>query len=85
MLSEPRVQLYEGEFRRVRVRKQDVILITTPKVLEEKDKGDTIRCVQSIFPGNRVLLLDDGMAVQVMAPMTVTEEQEADEEDGEDE
>ena len=82
MLSaRPEVQLVQGNFARVRVRTQDVIVITSPVAVPAEIQKHAIDAVQSIFRGNPILFLDEGMQIGALAPMTEQEEFEADEEE----
>lgn len=83
MLSErPEVQLLQGNFARVRVRTQDVIVVTSPKIVSSDEQERTIAVIKSIFPGNRILFMDEGMQIGVLTPMTEQEEAELDEDEG---
>lgn len=81
MSSVPPVQLIEGNFSRVRVRAQDVVVVASPHQLSEKDKADIQSVIRTMFPGNKLLILDEGIAIGALAPVR-DEDCDEDEDDG---
>lgn len=80
-VDEPRVQLIEGNFSRIRVRAQDVIVITSPHILSPDANKNILETLRGIFPGNKVLILDERYQIGVMAPVR-DEDCDQDEDDG---
>lgn len=69
MASVPPVQLIEGNFSRVRVRAQDVVVITSPQFLLPEQIQAIIDGLRPMFPGNKIVVLDEGLEIGVMAPI----------------
>jgi len=67
--DDPRIQLIEGNFSRIRVRAQDVVVIASPHRLSDKDKANIQSVIRTMFPGNKQLILDEGITIGVMAPV----------------
>ncbi len=74
----PSIQLIEGSFQRIRVRKQDVVVVMCPLPLHEQAIVGMKATLAQIFPGNRLLILDDGMSIGVLAPTMDNDEDEDD-------
>lgn len=79
--DDPRIQLIEGNFARIRVRAQDVVVIASPHQLSEKDKADIQSVIRTMFPGNKQLILDEGITIGAIAPVR-DEDCDQDEGDG---
>lgn len=79
--DEPRVQLIEGNFSRIRVRAQDVVIITSPHAISLDTSKHITQVLREMFPGNKVLILDEGYQIGVMAPVR-DEDCEQDDDDG---
>lgn len=74
----PSIQLIEGSFQRIRVRKQDVVVITYPGQLTAQQEQGMKSSMSLIFPGNRLLILSEGMQIGVLAPTMDNDEDEDD-------
>ena len=74
----PSIQLIEGSFQRIRVRKQDVVVVTYPKDLTEEQYVGIKSNLALIFPGNKIIILTEGMQIGVMAPTMDNDEDEDD-------
>lgn len=81
MASVPPVQLIEGNFSRIRVRAQDVIVITAKGKVSDQLRQVILDQLRPMFPGNKILVLDEGFQIGVMAPVR-DEDCEQDEDDG---
>jgi hypothetical protein len=79
--DDPRVQLIEGNFSRIRVRAQDVVVIASPHILSPDAHKNILETLRGIFPGNKVLILDERYQIGVMAPVR-DEDCDQDEDDG---
>jgi hypothetical protein len=71
----PRVQLIEGNFSRIRVRAQDVVVVCSESTLTGQHG------LRPMFPGNKIVVLDEGLEIGVMAPVR-EEDCDPDEDDG---
>lgn len=79
--DEPRVQLIEGNFSRVRVRAQDVVVVLSPRTVSQETANQITKTLREMFPGNKILILDDGYEIGVLAPVR-DEDCDSDEDDG---
>lgn len=64
---EPAFQVIEGQYGRVRVRKQDIIVLQFQKDLTPGEKSEAFAAMEAYFPGNKVLLLDGGTTMSVFS------------------
>ena len=62
------INLIEGEFQRVTVGPNDVIVITFPQTLSQAAIVSTKAQSRGLFPDNKILIIDNGGKIGVMAP-----------------
>lgn len=55
-----------GEVQRLPLQKGDVIVITTPREVSEKDRTWIVETLSPAFPDNKVVVLTDGMKIGAM-------------------
>ena len=67
--DEPRVQLIEGNFARIRVRAQDVVVIAAKSKVSDQLRQVILDQLRIMFPGNKILVLDEGYQIGVIAPI----------------
>lgn len=79
--DEPRVQLIEGNFSRIRVRAQDVVVVCSKVKLSAAQTAEILDGLRPMFPGNKIVVLDEGLEIGVMAPIR-DEDCDQDEDDG---
>ncbi|MCC6797719.1 MAG: hypothetical protein IT366_21580 [Candidatus Hydrogenedentes bacterium] len=80
-VDEPRVQLIEGNFSRIRVRAQDVVVVCSKARLSQDQIRGITDGLRPMFPGNKIVVLDEGLEIGVMAPVR-DEDCDQDEDDG---
>lgn len=76
----PVVHLVEGNFSRVRVRAQDVVVVCAKQSLTPEQTQAVVDGLRPIFPGNKIVVLDEGLEIGVVAP--IRDEDCEDEDDG---
>lgn len=79
--DEPRVQLIEGNFSRIRVRAQDVVVVCSKATLTTEQTKGIMDGLRPFFPGNKIVVLDEGLEIGVMAPIR-DEDCDQDDDDG---
>lgn len=78
-VDEPSVRLIEGNFSRIRVRAQDVVVVRSKFRLSQEQKKNITDVLRQIFPTNKVVILDEGLEIGVMAPVR---DEDCDEDEG---
>ena len=62
------IRLLEGQFQRVTVGPDDIMIVSFPKALSGYERHRVCDRMESIFQGRRVLILESGIQVGVLSP-----------------
>jgi hypothetical protein len=61
------IKFIEGEFQRVTINKNDIIIISYPGILSKQSTDNLKEQAQRIFPDNNILVLDNNMKIGAMS------------------